>query len=167
MEQLDFNKIEDKWGIADYIIEIIALVGLIVLIALPLLNYNQLPDEIPAHYNVEGEVDRYGNKLSIIFLPLVGIILYALLTFIPRFKRAFSFPVEITQENAQRQFNIAFKVLRIIKMIMVLMFMYILYSTISIASGGVDKMNPLITGVTVAGLLFVVIFYIVKAIRTK
>lgn len=52
---------------------------LIILIFLPLIlsliALNYLPDQIPAHYNVQGEIDRIGNKYEVLILPIITIII--------------------------------------------------------------------------------------------
>lgn len=51
--------------------------------ALPFL-WSQLPDQIPMHWNIRGEIDRYGSKASgLLFLPLLNIAMYALLLWAP------------------------------------------------------------------------------------
>lgn len=48
------------------------------------LCWPSAPDEIPMHWNVKGEVDRYGGKLEGLFLlPAITAGLYLLLRFIP------------------------------------------------------------------------------------
>jgi uncharacterized membrane protein len=43
------------------------------------------PERIPVHWNLQGEVDRYGGKVEgLLLLPLVALGIYLLLTFLPR-----------------------------------------------------------------------------------
>lgn len=55
------------------------LIAYSVLIALPLIVTAAamffLPSTIPAHYGVNGEVDRYGSKLELFILPVCSLIL--------------------------------------------------------------------------------------------
>ena len=46
-----------------------------------LFFWNELPDKVPLHWNLRGEVDGYGPKWV---LPLINIGTYALLTLLPR-----------------------------------------------------------------------------------
>lgn len=44
------------------------------------------PDQIPVHWNIEGEVDRYGGKAEgLLLAPAIGVGLYLLMFFLPRF----------------------------------------------------------------------------------
>ena len=45
--------------------------------------WNELPVNVPLHWNVSGEVDRYGSKWELLFIGLFPIFLYILLLFIP------------------------------------------------------------------------------------
>lgn len=47
--------------------------------------WNSVPEQIPTHYNLAGEADRYGSKLGMItFMPLVTAFVYLILRYIPR-----------------------------------------------------------------------------------
>lgn len=53
--------------------------------AASLLLWPRLPDQLPVHWNVQGEVDRYGGKAEGAFLaPGVMLALYLMLRFLPR-----------------------------------------------------------------------------------
>jgi uncharacterized membrane protein len=44
------------------------------------------PEQIPAHWNIHGEVDRFGGKFEGLFLlPLIAVGLYLLMLIVPRF----------------------------------------------------------------------------------
>ncbi|WP_243028323.1 DUF1648 domain-containing protein [Thermus albus] len=63
----------------------LAPLGLFLLWALTLYAYPHLPSSIPAHWNAQGEVTRYGSRLEIFLLPLfVTFLLYPLLALAPR-----------------------------------------------------------------------------------
>ena len=59
-----------------------------VLIIAPVLYtvyiWNQLPDQIPTHWNFKGEIDGYGGKGTMILLPCINVFLYLLMLFIPK-----------------------------------------------------------------------------------
>jgi len=62
------------------------LIGLIILsFAVGILVYDHLPEKIPIHWNLEGEVDAYGNKFFGIFsLPFLTLAVYLLMIVLPR-----------------------------------------------------------------------------------
>ena len=52
----------------DIVTAILYLAGIIYTIII----WNQLPDQVPAHYNGAGEVDRWGSKWELIILPVIA-----------------------------------------------------------------------------------------------
>ena len=63
-------------------------IPILVLIALPIIYlayvWNQLPAKVPMHWNIKGEIDRYGNKNELIILILMPLLIYLLLLLIPK-----------------------------------------------------------------------------------
>lgn len=54
------------------------LIPIIILV----LNYNELPDEVGIHFGIDGEVDRYGSKESLIYILLGMIAINTIILFI-------------------------------------------------------------------------------------
>lgn len=47
--------------------------------------WNKLPQEIPIHWNLKGEVDRYGEKIEILLIPiLLPLLIYMIFSVIPK-----------------------------------------------------------------------------------
>jgi uncharacterized membrane protein len=63
-------------------------ISLLVVITLPILylayKWNSFPEDIPVHWNLKGEVDRYGSKFEIWVLMLLPIITYFIFWLIPK-----------------------------------------------------------------------------------
>jgi uncharacterized membrane protein len=61
-----------------FAIGISIIVGIIV--------YPRLPDRIPVHFNIEGQVDNYADKsiFSVFFLPMISIGTYLLMGLLPK-----------------------------------------------------------------------------------
>ena len=61
-----------------------ALLAILVPFVLIPIYWNQIPNEIPMHWNVNGEVDRWGQKgFDIFLLPLVSLGSYLLMLAVP------------------------------------------------------------------------------------
>ena len=116
----------------DWIIEAIALLGLIFLIGYPILNFDILPDKIPSHFNALGDPDSYTGKGVIWALPAIGVFMYFLLTIISRNPHSFNYSVKITEENAPKQYKIAVRMMGFLKAIIVVSFAYITYTSIQV-----------------------------------
>lgn len=60
----------------------------LVLLSLPFLYlgviWNELPDRVTLHWNIKGEIDRYGSKSELWFLPVfTSLLIYVILTVVP------------------------------------------------------------------------------------
>lgn len=128
-------KIELDKTPVDWILEIMTTVLALCLIGLPLYYFNVLPEKIPSHFNFQGEPDAYSSKGSIWFMPVLGFGCYVLLALLNRFPHWFNYPVQITEQNAKKQYQIMTLMMRILNLIVVLTFTHITYQTISVATG--------------------------------
>ena len=86
----------------------LATIGLSVL-ALQFWGYwsdtfgvNHLPDRIPTHFDLNGNPNGWGSPSSLIFLPILSLVLFVFLRVIARFPSNFNFPVEVTEANRER-----------------------------------------------------------------
>ena len=47
--------------------------------------WNQLPKTIPVHWNINGEIDRFGDKTELLLLPiLLPLLTYFIFLFVPK-----------------------------------------------------------------------------------
>lgn len=127
----------------DYVIEFLAISFLILLFAIPLFYFSQLPERIPIHFNFEGKPDGYGSRASLFILPVTGLFMYFLLTVLAIFPHVYNFPVTITAENAEVQYRLATRLMRILKTVILILFSFISWMSIRTAVGnasGIGKM---------------------------
>ncbi|QKQ74804.1 DUF1648 domain-containing protein [Nostoc sp. TCL240-02] len=102
-----------------------ALAGLLGLFGIAIYAWFTLPDTIPIHFGFDGKANGWGSKKILWLLPIVGLAIYGLLTFISRYPHTFNYLVVITEENALRQYQIACSMLNWLKSEMVWTFVYI------------------------------------------
>ena len=60
-----------------------ALMFLPLIITLVVLPF--LPEQIPAHYNFAGEIDRWGSKYETLLFPAITILMGFFMLFFPQF----------------------------------------------------------------------------------
>lgn len=101
----------------DKILEGIAIIVFISIWATVIYFYNSLPEIIPVHFDLSGNVDRVGNKSSIFTLPFIASFIYLLLTIISKYPQSLNYLQEITLDNAQSQYTFAIRLLRIVKVL--------------------------------------------------
>lgn len=109
----------------DYTLEAIAILGIISLFLLAVVSYSSLPDSIPTHFNIKGQADDWGSKASIFILPGIGLLLFTGITIISKFPHIFNYPVKVTGENALRLYTKSVRVMRILKALVVMLFLFI------------------------------------------
>lgn len=126
-------KIKIKLSKNDWVVEIISYLLLIAFWIFIVFSFQHLPDEVPTHYNALGEADAFGDKETILILPIIATFLFFLLSILSRSPETFNYAVEITEENAEKQYRNAVRLMRTLKTLIVLIFFFIAYQTIQIA----------------------------------
>ena len=48
--------------------------------------YNSLPPNVPVHLNIQGEIDRFGNKSELVFIALMPLLIYVIFSIVPKNK---------------------------------------------------------------------------------
>lgn len=95
----------------EIVLEITALLGVFASLAIGFYYWHRLPPSIPLHFGITGEPDLWGPKFTFWLLPGIGFISYLALTLTNFFPNTFNYPVPITPENLQNQYQIARQVL--------------------------------------------------------
>ena len=105
--------------IVEAIVSLLCLVGVVVYL---IAAWSHIPDQIPAHFNAAGEVNRWGSKSELIVLPIISWVLYGFITLIERFPQAWNTGVTVTEENCARVYRILKNMIAVIKMLMLAVF---------------------------------------------
>ncbi|MBO8170249.1 MAG: DUF1648 domain-containing protein [Thermoanaerobacteraceae bacterium] len=148
-------------------LEIISAIGVLLPVLVLIKLWTILPNTVPTHYGVSGKADAWGSKGSLLFLPVVVIFLYTLLTIVSRFPHIFNYPWAITEENAKGQYQLARTFLMGIKAEIVWSFAYVQWMDIKVAMGKAEGL-----GIAYLPILLLMIFgmigiYIYRASRVR
>ena len=123
----------------DHRLELAAKIFLVVMWGLTVFTFLKLPATIPVHFSASGQADSYGNKLTLLFLPILAMIIYFGLTQLNKYPHIFNYITKITADNAQRQYGIATRILRFLKLVILIIFSAIILftylTTMGIANG--------------------------------
>lgn len=119
----------------DLVTQICTILGLLALIVIPLLAYQELPSTIPTHFGPDGKADGFGSKNSIFFLPILGIAIFTIFKWISKYPHKFNYPYLITEENRDRSYQMALRMMDVLNAIILCSLAYITYSTIRTAAG--------------------------------
>ena len=149
----------------DIWIEILGILALLAMIGYPAYHYNELASEIPQHFGLDGQPDRYGSKTMVWLLPGLGILLYGGMWYLNKFPYIFNYTRTITQENAERQYRLARRMMRSLNTFIAITFAYISYS---IVKGGLEEELSLgwwFIPSMLVGMTAILIVYLVHANR--
>ncbi|WP_042142600.1 DUF1648 domain-containing protein [Paucisalibacillus sp. EB02] len=105
--------------------------------------FSSLPDQIPTHFNGAGEADGWGSKTTVIFLPVLVILLFIGIYILSKFPHIFNYPIKVTEENASRVYQIARQLVAIINFEIVVLFTVLQIKIIQSANTGVSNISPI------------------------
>ncbi len=71
-----------------------------------MLNWDEISDQVSAHYNASSTIDRWGSKSELLILLALGWIIYLGMATITRFPSAWSAVVHVTAENKEQVYKI-------------------------------------------------------------
>ena len=96
-----------------------------LLILYTALHYVQLPETIPTHFDFSGKPDGYGSKEALWIIPGIISFLIILFKILSRNPHQFNYIRLITIENAEREYRMSVRVLKILQFNISILFSYI------------------------------------------
>ena len=125
--------------------------------------FQDLPAEIPVHFNASGSPDAYGSKAQVWVLLLVCTVLSLGLGLLNRYPNTFNYPVQITPANAEFQYKLAVQLMRQIKLALVLVFGLVLFETVQIAQQKKGLMTDWMLPVVLLAFFLALLLYFGRA----
>lgn len=151
----------------DIVLDILSATILVLLIAYTIISYSELPDTIPSHFNIKGEVDGYSNKSMLWLLPAFAIVLFFGLYIMNRFPHLHNYMVNITEENALKNYRFSTRIVRFANLFVMFIFGVIAFSIVETSKGNTSNIEiwflPLVIGISIA--LPIIIFIYQKNIN--
>ncbi|MES2627895.1 MAG: DUF1648 domain-containing protein [Bacteroidota bacterium] len=150
--------------VSDLFLEVAGVLFLFASLVYIGFHYQDLPEIIPVHFNLQGEVDGFGSKNTLWALPLIGLAIFAGMTVLCKYPHIFNYPVEVTRRNVIRQYRLAVSLIRWIKIETAFIFGVIVVETVQVANG--ESLLPSWFVAPLVAILFgTIIVYLVKASR--
>lgn len=119
--------------------------------------WGKIPDEIPGHFNGAGEVDRWGTKMELLILPLIGLFLWVIMGLLEKAPHLHNYPARLNESNVEKFYLNSRKLLNEMKNICLIIFVLISFKMVQIALGNEQSLGwwflPLI--ITVTGISIV------------
>ena len=126
--KLTKTKSEWVWDIIGYLFYLGTIIFLIIV-------WSKLPEEVPAHYNAIGEIDRWGSKWELLILPGLGAFIILLMQTFEKFPETHNYPQRFNESNAEQFYLHSRKMINQLKNICLIIFALILFESVSIAIG--------------------------------
>jgi uncharacterized membrane protein len=151
----------------DKLIEASAWFCLIMLWVITLYAYYKLPEIIPTHFNASGQADDDGSKMVLFFLPVIGTLLFIGLTALNNYPHIFNYPVAITEQNAERQYANAVRMIRTLKLIIVMVFSILVLLIYHSAINDNGSLGIWFLPVILGFILIPLAYFVYKAVKEK
>lgn len=131
-------------------------------IALLIMMWGKLPEEIPWHYNEFGEVTRWGSKGKLLFLPFIGGFILLIMQTIERFPEVHNYPKRLNELNAKKFYLTSRKMINQVKNVCLLLFAFSLLVDISVAMQWSNRIGIVSLPLLMIGLGVPIVLGIVK-----
>ena len=108
-----------RWQRILGILSPVVLLGAIVFI---LIRFPSLPEQIPTHYNMAGEIDGYGGRGTLLLMPVIGLVSDAVVALAGRFPKYWNTGTKITLFNRVRVYRLLRDLMAELRLAMALFF---------------------------------------------
>lgn len=148
--------------IVDIIMEVLSFITVVGTTLYLIISWGSLPDTIPMHYDLSGEIDRWGSKGELIFLPVMMWIIYLGITLMQRFPQIWNTGVTVTPENRERVYRTLKYMVESLKLIVVVDF-----SLLTIFSATGRNLPVWFTFAFLGVLAADLVFWLVRLVRRR
>lgn len=151
-----------KKSFYDWILEILSIISLIWAF-LPILFYGNLSSDfqIPIHYDINGDIDDWGSRYFLFFIPLIALLLYIGLSICGKFYTKFNYPIKVTESNASALYLLGLRLIRHLKFLITLIFAYISNASFYLALNEGSGLNRYVmVGLMVIVAIIIIVYYI-------
>ncbi|WP_428910481.1 DUF1648 domain-containing protein [Niallia sp. Krafla_26] len=151
----------------EWVWDIIGIVIYLCSVFFLIFVWNTLPEEVPAHYNAVGEVDRWGSKMELLILLAVGLFTFVMMQVFERFPEMHNYPSRMNESNAEQFYLHSRKLLNQLKNICLIIFALILVESISIALGWWDGFGVWFMPIILGGTFIPIIIGLIRQSKIK
>ncbi|PIC73586.1 DUF1648 domain-containing protein [Sporosarcina sp. P17b] len=105
-----------------------------------LLQWSRLPERIPAHFGADGEVDRYGTRMELLLLPIIGIVMWVGLGILEKYPHMYNY-INLRPDNIEIHYRYGVLFMNVIKNISTLLFVFLIWQMTDIALAKIATLN--------------------------
>lgn len=126
--------------------------------------WSLLPAEVPAHYNMAGEVDRWGSKWEMVIVPIIALMMWIGMAVLERYPHVYNY-LNLTKDNVRAQYKNARLMLNVVKNIIVLLFAYMTWNDAQVALGNSESLGSSFAFIFLGTIFIPMIYFIIRALR--
>ncbi|AXI99559.1 Protein of unknown function (DUF1648) [Cyclonatronum proteinivorum] len=145
----------------DQLLDRLGLIITVTYSLMVLISISVLPEQVPQHFNLSGEVTATGSRYLLLILPLFGSLTFIMLYFLNKAPHTFNYTVTITEENAEHEYRKATRMIRWINLICALIFGFVSFSVISTGLGFTTGLNSFVMYFLMVSLFGVIGYYLI------
>lgn len=123
------------------VFDVLAIAGIVVMFIVIIQSFSALPDRVPVHFNIAGKADGWGSKYTFWIFPILGLIMYIVLTVVSRFPHTYNYLWPITEQNAAQQYRLATDLMSRLKVIVIGLYTYLECLGIRVALGATSGLG--------------------------
>ncbi len=142
----------------DWILEAIAFAALPGTFLLLLDRWPQLPGNVPIHFSTTGVPNGWASKDTLWILPLLGAVLYLILTLVAKNPYSMNIPIQLDRENPEIR-SLLRSMAITLKAVVLLIFICVIWFSINIAMGNSDGLGVWFLPSTLAAIFLPMLGY--------
>ncbi len=121
--------------LSEKILDTLSILLLLGIYGFIIVNWSEIPDRIPTHFNFAGEADGWGGKASVLILPIIATFLFKMMFILSKLPHIYNYPVEVTPDNAEGMYRNARKMLITMNFFLTFFFAIGAWEMINVAQG--------------------------------
>lgn len=140
-------------SLADQMLDVASALIVVFTVAMVAMTWGRIPEQIPTHFGIGGQPDDWGPRWLVALGPILAIGFYIAFGILYKYPHRFNYAWPITAENAERQYRLARSLITWEKLWVILIFTYIAWAQVQVATGHLDELSPVVMLVLVGGVL--------------
>ncbi len=141
------------------IIERVCTLSVLVYI---LLNYSNISDTIPIHFNIGGKANSNGSKVVIFVLLGIMTFFSFMMGLLNKYPHLFNYPIEITDKNREYCYQVAQKFIAWMSLHTTLCFSFLTINMVLIGLDYMDSLSILFLPLMIGGISLIIFYFIRK-----
>lgn len=147
-----------KFTTKQKIVEIINMIILLSMMGYLIVNWNNIGDTVPIHYNILGQIDSWGEKNFMITLPVIALIVNSMTISTHFVPQLLNIPVKLTEDNYERVYELTRSLTNFMKTMVNISFLYM-----SVMSANAKPLGTWYLPIFLTLTFLSVIIYFIKA----